>query len=192
MLKQSAHYFSEAKKLKYLYTYLMNWSKKTDKEYNIEKQIIDYLLSTAIIRLGGYILPDDYSTFDPCYYNHNVAIYSAGTFGQQLVKHFNENKHCSISTWVDDDYWEYRRCCLNVDPVEEVNNKNFDYILIAKLDDREVNAITQRLRDLNVPSEKILSVRVPEKKEVLLQHFLDVEAIEADEQDKRKDAYSHA
>ena len=62
-------------------------------------------------------------------YGKKIVVYSAGTFGQQLINRFNEKEHCQIVAWVDDDYWEYRRCCLDVDPVENIFNLDYDYVL---------------------------------------------------------------
>lgn len=86
------------------------------------------------MRLGGYIPRNEYSIFGHKYFNKRIVIYSAGTFGQQLVNRFKENPHCDVAAWIDDDYCEYRRCCLDVDPVEYVRQVDFDYILIAKID----------------------------------------------------------
>ena len=85
MLKQSSSYTDEAQKLRYLYDYMLQWAEETDPELNLKKQITDYVLSIAIMRFGGRLSQDDFSTFDTVYYGKSVIIYSAGTFGQQLV-----------------------------------------------------------------------------------------------------------
>lgn len=188
MLKQSASFADEAQKLKYLFDYMIHWAKGTAKELNIKEQIIDYVLSIAIMRSGGRLPQDDYSTFDSAYYNKNVVIYSAGTFGQQLAGRFKETNHCNVVAWLDDDYWEYRRCCLDVDPVESITQLAYDFLLIATVDSNIALTIKRRLLDLGVSSDKILEVTVPDDpddKEQLIFRFLDVEAIKAEEM-KRK------
>ena len=191
MLKQSAGYGTEAQKLRYLYEYMSNWSKDTDADLNLRTQVIDYVLSIAIIRSGGRLLQDDYSTFDAAYYNKAVVIYSAGTFGQQLVNRFLESGHCDIVAWIDDDYWEYRRCCLDVDPVESIVGKQFDYILIASVDSAVAETVLSRLADLGVSREKMLTITVPEDKEQLLGRFLDVKAIKTEEEKNKRGMLSH-
>lgn len=192
MLKQNASFAAEAQKLKYLYDYMIRWSSTTDPELNIRTQIIDYVLSIAIMRSGGRLPQDDYSTFDKAYYNKNVVIYSAGTFGQQLVSRFKESGHCSVVAWLDDDYWEYRRCCLDVDPVESITKISYDYILIAAVDSTLAEKVEKRLLDLGVSERKILTVSALENREELIGRFLDIEAIKAEENRKKREVVSHA
>lgn len=192
MLKQNASFAAEAQKLKYLYDYMIRWSSTTDPKLNIRTQIIDYVLSIAIMRSGGRLPQDDYSTFDKAYYNKNVVIYSAGTFGQQLVSRFKESRHCNVVAWLDDDYWEYRRCCLDVDPVESITKISYDYILIAAVDSTLAEKVEKRLLDLGVSEGKILTVSAPENREELIGRFLDIEAIKAEENKKKREVVSHA
>ena len=192
MLKQSASFASEAQKLKYLYDYMYQWSKTTDYTLNIEQQIVDYILSIAIIRSGGRLPQDDYSTFDKSYYGKNVVIYSAGTFGQQLVGRFKETRHCNVVAWLDDDYWEYRRCCLDVDPVESITGLAYDYILIAAVDSVVAEHVRKRLLDLGVSKDTILTVSVPEERSKLLECFLNVEVIKEEENKRKREIISHA
>lgn len=179
MLKQNASFAAEAQKLKYLYDYMIRWSSTTDPDLNIRTQVIDYVLSIAIMRSGGRLPHDDYSTFDKAYYNKNVVIYSAGTFGQQLVSRFKESRHCNVVAWLDDDYWEYRRCCLDVDPVESITQISYDYILIAAVDSTLAEKVQKRFLDLGVSEGRILTVSAPENREELIGRFLDIEAIKS-------------
>ena len=50
MLKQVAGYSAEAQKLLYLYEYMMRWASKTNPDLNIKSQVIDYILSIALMR----------------------------------------------------------------------------------------------------------------------------------------------
>ncbi len=192
MLKQKAGYSKEAKRLKYLYEYLEQWSYSTDPELKIREQVIDYVLSIALIRSGGGLPHFDYISFNKDYRRSNVVVFSAGTYGQQLVNRLKEQKDCNIVSWLDDDFREYRRCCLNVDPVESITGLSYDYILVATVNSTVSEAITKRLLDLGVSREKILTISTPDNKEVLLNRFLDVEAIEAEEKKRRLETISHA
>lgn len=192
MLKQSASYANEAQKLKYLYDYMTRWAEETAPDLELRRQVAEYVLSIAIMRSGGRLLQDDFSAFDKVYYSKDVVIYSAGTFGQQLVGRLKETKHCNVVAWLDDDYWEYRRCCLNVDPVECVTGLAFDYILIATVDSSVAENVRRRLLDLGVSSEKILEVSVPADRESLMNRFLDVDAIREEEIKRKCEVLSHA
>jgi glycosyltransferase involved in cell wall biosynthesis len=192
MLKQKTGYSSEAQQLKYLYDYLIRWSSNTDPELKVREQVVDYILAIALMRSGGRLPHDDFSTFDKSYYGKDVVVYSAGTFGQQLINRFKDTQHCNIVAWLDDDYWEYRRCCLDVDPVERITGLNYDYVLIASVNEIVVGNIKARLRDLGVSENKMLTVTIPEDKEELLKKFLDVDAIRIEEEKNRKGVLSHA
>ena len=191
MLKQRASYADEAQKLKYLYDYMLHWSERTERDLHIKEQIVDYILSIAIIRSGGRLPHDNFSAFDKPFCSKKVAVYSAGTFGQQLVKRLIETGFCEVTAWLDDDCWEYRRCCLNVDPVESVTSCIYDYILIAAMDSKFAEQIKKRLMDLGVSSEKMLTATVPEEKKQLLERFLDTEKIR-EELKRKQEVTSHA
>lgn len=156
MLKKSASFEAEAEKLKYLYEYMSAFAGKYGG--NLQEQMDDYVLGICIMRSGGRLPDDSYSTFGEAYYGKDVVLYSAGTFGQQLMNRFKESGHCNVVGWIDDDYWEYRRCCLDVDPVERISELEFDYILIATVDCRNAERIKNRLLDYGISGEKILTV----------------------------------
>ncbi len=192
MLKQSIGYVAEARKLFYLYDYMMEWAKKTDPELKLKNQVLDYVLSIAIIRFGGRLPQNDFLMFGKDCYRKKVVIYSAGTFGQQLVSRFKEAGHCEIIAWLDDDYWEYRRGCLNVDPVETITDLSYDYILIATVDRAAANLAINRLLDLGIGREKILTIAIPENKEYLIKSFFDADALHLVEEKEEKGINSHA
>lgn len=174
MLKRSASFNVEAEKLRALYEYLISFAERYDEKYCLKKQVTDYVLGICLMRSGGR-LPgkDSYSTFDAAYYGKNVVIYSAGTFGQQLVNRFNESRHCKIVKWIDDDFWEYRRCCLDVDSVESITEANFDYVLIATVDPAVAETVERRLVGLGVDRNKLLTVKCPEDiRETLIKEYL--------------------
>ena len=174
MLKTSAHFSVEAENLRVLYEYLLTFAAGHEDRFQLKKQITDYVLGICLMRSGGR-LPgkDSYSTFDDAYYGKKVVVFNAGTFGQQLVNRFQESRHCTIVKWIDDDYWEYRRCCLNVDAVESIVEVDFDYVLIATVDPEVAEIIKQRLIHLGVHAEKLLTVDCPKHiREMLIQKYL--------------------
>lgn len=177
MLKKSGNYEREAIQLKLLHQHLTNYAQKAPSCYNYQQQIDDYILSIYTIRSGAIITTKDgekLSAFDADFENKNIVIYSAGTFGQQLINRFAENTHCNVVGVVDDDYWEYRRCCINVDPVEEISKFKYDYILVATVDSDIAQKAKTRLINLGVLKNKILTIDMPtEKREKLLKLYLD-------------------
>lgn len=192
MLKQSAQYSADAQKLKYLHDYLSRWADSTEKDLEIGRQVNDYVLSISLIRSGGRIPHSEYSSFDPVYFGKKVVVYSAGTFGQQLMNRLKESDHCDIVAWIDDDYWEYRRCCMNVDPVDSITGLQFDYVIVATVDSILAEKIVSRLFGYGISREKILTITVETEKEDLLSRFLDVDSIRWEEERNNRGVLSHA
>ena len=87
-----------------------------------------------------------------------IIVYGAGTFGQQLVKRFKIDRLAEIVSWVDDDYWEYRRCCMDVDPISRVCIQDYDYVLIAILAPISIRRIMKKLIDYGVSENRIITI----------------------------------
>ena len=162
MLKSSVDFEKEMVRVRALYKDLSNVVAGQPAEYDLQRQVNDFITGIFIIRSGGYLISDDADLqqfpFDCSFKGKRLIIYGGGTFGQQLMKRFAKNDSCEIAGWLDDDYWEYRRCCLNVDPVERISSLDYDYVLVASLDKCYVAATTRRLRDYGVSENKIISV----------------------------------
>ena len=176
MLKKNENYYKEFSDLKILYNYLSDNIKEYPKGYKLKEQIDDFVLGLYIMRSGG-ILKHKIYNYLPNYEkikDKNVAIYNAGTFGQQLVKRIKENNFCNIVGWYDEDYWEYRRCCLDVDSTELVKESNFDYILIATINEEIADGIEDKLLASNISKDKILKFYYPKNiREKLLSLYLE-------------------
>ncbi len=174
MLKAVVPFAEEAKKLRFLHQCLLHMTADSDDTYGLERQIDEYVLSIAIIRSGGVTggLP-----YGVDFRGKRVAVYSAGTFGQQIINRIRENQHCELVGWVDPDYWEYRRCCFDVDPVESVAGMDCDYVLLATVDGEIAQDIKSRLAALGVEPKRILTVSCPkEQRREMLRHYLSMGA----------------
>lgn len=122
------------------------------------------------MRSGGVLkeIRDEFSPYDGEFYGSDIVVYSAGTFGQQLMRRIEENNYCNVVGWIDVDYKEYRRCCLNVDPIESIDFMQFDYLLVATVDGVMADNIRSQLIWRGVPENKILTLCCPEENRVYL------------------------
>lgn len=161
MLKTATNHNNEYLKVMYLHDYMMKSLKGWSEEYDLLRQTEDLILSTFIIRSGG-TLKDDVGLanfpFDVDFSGKKLAVYGAGTFGQQLVRRLKNEGQCTITTWVDDDYWEYRRCCMDVDPIEQICKMEYDAIVIALIDPVQIEKIKHQLYDYGVEEKMIITV----------------------------------
>lgn len=167
MLKTSSNYAEEYRRLKALNDCMDDSFQSEPQIYNLEKQLKEFITGTYIIRSGGKVdnATDDlkYFPFTKDIAGKRVVVHGAGTFGQQLVKRIKAENLCNLVGWVDKDYWEYRRCCMNVDPIQRVCNNDFDYIIIAILAPSTIQTIKQRLLDYGISASKIVSVDVTDE-----------------------------
>lgn len=161
MLKTATNHNNEYLKVMYLYEYMKRTLEECPKEYQLLRQVDDLILSTFIIRSGGALKEDGALTdfpFSVDLSEKKVAVYGAGTFGQQLVRRLKNDNQCTIVTWIDDDYWEYRRCCMDVDPIEQVCKMEYDALIIALIDPVQIAKIKSLLYDYGVEERNIITI----------------------------------
>ena len=162
MLKSSVDFEKEMARVRSLYQNLSVVVGSHPNEYDLQRQVDDFITGIFIIRSGGFLLSDDPSLgnfpFGCSLTGKKVDLYGGGTFGQQLMKRFIKDHNCEIVGWVDDDYWEYRRCCLNVDSVESITTLDYDYIVVASLNPCYIAMSIKRLLDYGVSEKTIISV----------------------------------
>lgn len=176
MLKKSLPFPQDVVRLRVLFEHLNKYLHDDSGRYHLPKQICDFLLSICIIRSGGLVINqgNSYSPYNRDISGKDIVVFSAGTFGQQLVNRINQYSYCNIIAWVDDDYWDYRRCCLNVDEVERILQLNFDYIVIATVDNVLSKSICSRLMAMEIDPRKMLTVECPYNiRETVLSMYLE-------------------
>ena len=173
MLKKSKLFKEEVKGLKLLYYYLIGFASEQKEEYKLVSQVEDYILSMCLMRSGCLEIHDELILpFEKDFRNKNIAIYSAGTFGQQLVNRIKEHNYANIVSWVDVDYWEYRRCCLDVDDIPSLYEKDFDYVLLATVSGKQANKIKNELVSHGIDERKVLSIKLSKDKNELIRKFM--------------------
>lgn len=177
MLKSVPDLKKESIRLKAVNSFLRKVIKDYPEKYKLEQQVDDLMLSTYIVRCGALADIENEEElnfiFKKDINNKKVVIYGAGTFGQQIHKQLNLSKKTQIVGWIDQDYWEYRRCCMNVDPIASIVDIDYDYVIIANLDSRSKGKAASILTDYGIPQIKILAVDmdVNERKRLLKQYL---------------------
>ncbi len=164
MLKKIPESNNEFYAFEILYKYLCKSIRvKNNEKINesLSKQIDDLLIGLMIIRFGGYIKFDNeivYSMFDNLNSKHNIAIYSAGTFGQHLYRRLKTEFNLHQLFWFDQDYKEYQKHDLNVQNPKDIYKENYDYIYIASLSKTYIDTIKNNLRLLGYKENQLLSI----------------------------------
>ena len=171
MLKTSGNFNNESITLKLLYNHLTRYADLYPSVANLKVQIDELVLSTYIIRSGGKLKTKNNVLVNfpigKDIAGKKVLLYGAGTFGQQFKKRLQEDVICNIVGWVDDDYWEYRRCCMDVDSVERVVDNDYDYILIMNIDQQYTEKVKCELLNYGVCEDKIITLSTTKEIRVL-------------------------
>jgi glycosyltransferase involved in cell wall biosynthesis len=177
MLKTATNRDNEYLKVMYLHDYMKESLKEWSDQYDLLRQTEEFILSTFIIRSGGSLKDEGglaYFPFAVDFAGKKLAVYGAGTFGQQLVRRLKNENRCTITTWIDDDYWEYRRCCMDVDPIEIICKVEYDAVVIALIDPVQIEKVKRLLYDYGVEEKKIITVSSSlEKREKALKVYLE-------------------
>ena len=162
MLKTTLNYAEEYRKVKYFHDYMVKSLSVWPEKYQLQKQIKDLIVSTYIIRSGGTLgnnHPEFFNfPFSIDLTDKRIIVYGAGTFGQQFVKRLRNENRCKLEGWIDEDYWEYRRCCMDVDPICSISEKTFDYVVIANLTPVLVEKMKRILFDYGIEERQILTI----------------------------------
>jgi len=103
-------------------------------------------------RSDGPVFP-----FDMVRQNASVVLYGAGFVGSIFKKQNEEKKHCKIVLWTDKNYEIIQKeKGLDVYSPLTINQKEFDYIVIAVEKKKMAMQIKSELQESGVPKEKII------------------------------------
>jgi pyrroline-5-carboxylate reductase len=87
-----------------------------------------------------------------------VAIYGAGTFGQHLVRQIQDSGTVDQVAWVDPLCSNYNKLGLKVEPPNSLQNKVYDYVLVAFVDELIANKVVMKLSAMDISSSKIVTI----------------------------------
>lgn len=89
---------------------------------------------------------------------HRIALYGAGGFGRSLHRWIESNDSISLACWVDQRADEYQLQGDNITHISKLKNVEFDYIVIAILNEKTAISVKEKLIELGHAREKILFV----------------------------------
>lgn len=120
-------------------------------------QYMKYLLLLRNIRAFDHSQDELLSACGTLPVGCRIVIYGAGGMGQQIFWYLHKHKSCSLALWVDQNYMYYQKAGLPVSSSEALkdNPDMYDYIIIANINSKTVQAIIRYLKEQMVPEEKI-------------------------------------
>lgn len=84
-----------------------------------------------------------------------IIVYGAGDVGKDFYYQLKMNKHLIVTGWVDRNYIKIRKRYKEVEAPESINEKDYDYIIIAVIDKSISCSIQRGLLKMGIPKEKI-------------------------------------
>lgn len=127
-------------KINYLYVYVRELFEKH--RYadvlikQLDKYIIEYRYLTNLYKvvptkeiIGGFAVP-----YEIIPVASRIVLYGAGRVGRAFYSQLKDSEFCKIEAWVDKNFLKYQN--MGVVSIDELKNKEFDYILIAALNEK--------------------------------------------------------
>lgn len=161
MLKTLESLDIENERLDILHRYLSEEFKALGYAGVMISQLDRYTRGIRLMRTGtllqGTKRTDEYFS-DRIGSKDRLAIYSAGTFGQNLFAQLEAKIGCTMTCWYDRDFEQYREQGLAVDAPEDICSASFDKICIASLDKGFIDDAIEYLLDKGVTLGQIVTV----------------------------------
>lgn len=124
-----------------------------------EKELIEYYRSKPDGRRWQYKLPEgeEFSIKNRFHLpdNSKVVIYAAGNVGQYYYERLQREKDPQVVLWVDRNWEAAGRKGLEVCDPAEIKEHDFDFILIALLEETNANEVRADLMKMGIPIVKI-------------------------------------
>lgn len=148
-------------KINYFYVYVRELFEKhryADVLINqLDRYIAEYRYLTNLDKVvptkeivGGFLVP-----YEIIPVTSRIVLYGAGRVGRAFYSQLKDSEFCKIEAWVDKNFWKYQS--MGVISIDELKGKNFDYILIAVLQEKVKDEMMEDIITiLKCPRDKIL------------------------------------
>lgn len=164
MVKTNNQEILSINKFNLVYRHLYNEFSKSNLKYNLINQLNNFMLSLLTVRSSLKFLYNQVYKID-CLQS-NIIVYSAGTFGQHVHKMLSDHKLDKSIKWIDSKCNLYRHTGLPVGEIEFIKNNNFDYILVAYINEKFAENANQTLIDIGVDASKIKTPQLHKEKNI--------------------------
>ena len=85
-----------------------------------------------------------------------IALYGADLLGSSYQRQILKWNVCQLVAWVDENWEEYARTGLEVAPVEDLLEAEYDYVVLAVFDRASAESIRRKLIGNGIEDERIL------------------------------------
>lgn len=88
--------------------------------------------------------------------NKRIILYGAGAIGKDYYAYLSKYQDNQIVAWVDREYEKFSLDYRKIEPINTILEIEYDWLIIAVLEERTAERIRIELIDMGVPNEKIV------------------------------------
>lgn len=152
----------ELKRYNLLYSYLFERFSNSRYLKSLSNQLEHFMLSLLTVRSGVDFHGDgkinELFAYGAVPSDSRLVVCGAGTFGQHLIRRVLKNKDLNLAGWIDELAHIFISFGFDVDSLQNVQKLEFDYLLVAYVDEKNAQVTKEKLENLGVSSKKILTV----------------------------------
>lgn len=148
-------------KINYLYVYVRELFEKHRYADILINQLDEYIIKYRYLTNLDKVVPNKkiIKLFSVPYeiipIASRIVLYGAGNVGRSFYGQLEDSEYCKIVAWSDKNFLKYKS--MGVVSIDELRNKEFDYILIAALDEHVKSEMVKNIISvLRCPCDKIL------------------------------------
>lgn len=150
--------------LQLIYDFLYKYYKRNKNKEILLEQLYRLILRYILFKRYDLLLKEEFSDipFGKIDIGSNIILYGAGEAGRTIYEAVqnSEYKPFNIIKWVDQRYEYYREQGLNVEPNTNLNEEEYDYIVIGVIEASTIKNIYSYLISQKIEKEKILMVDI--------------------------------
>ncbi len=170
MVKTRDKNILDVEKFNILYEHLYHFFSLSPFKDSLLEQLNNFILSLLTVRTDTFLVNNESSGFTYPFKlskkNAKVIICGAGTFGQHLQHRFSNGNDITIVAWIDELYQFYQKSELPVSAIEEIHNTEYDFILVAFINEVVAEQVEERLIAFGIPANKVIKPSVFDKGDV--------------------------
>jgi glycosyltransferase involved in cell wall biosynthesis len=161
MVKTTDPTYLDIKKFATVYKHLYSIFNRVEKSDVLINQLHQFMVSLICIRydlnpiLFGH-QNNHISPFGHIPTDNKIAIVGAGTFGQHLMRRIMHNNNYTIAGWFDDYYSDKTILGVPVFPLNKINKKNANTILVAYINEKTASRVHAKIIQSSFRDAKIM------------------------------------
>lgn len=153
---------NELNRYNLLYLHLYQAFSTSNQSQTLNSQLEHFMLSLLTVRTGldfhGDGEVNELFAFGKVAVTSKLIVCGAGTFGQHLINKIKNNTQFELVAWLDSLSDIYKGFGFDVSSLAKIKNLDFDYVLVAYVDEQNFFTVKKQLEELGINNNKILTI----------------------------------